>query len=39
MIVMIYSVHPKSIDVNNIFDNGGSSGNYAIFRPSFVNKP
>ena len=37
--VIIYYVHPKSTDVNSIFDNGGSNGNYAILRPSFVNNP
>jgi hypothetical protein len=39
MIVTIYSVHPKSIEVNSILDKGGSKGNYAIFLPSFVKSP
>jgi|LakMenEpi03Aug12_release.lakeMendotaPanAssembly.Ray.scaffolds.fasta_scaffold393137_1 hypothetical protein len=39
MIVIIYSLHPKSTDVSNIFDKGGSNGNSAILRPNFVKRP
>ncbi len=39
IIVIIYWLHPKSIEVNNIFDSGGYKGNSAIFLPSFVSKP
>jgi hypothetical protein len=37
--VIISSEHPKSTDVNVIFDNYGSRGNSAINLPSFVSNP
>lgn len=39
MIVMIYYVQEKSMEVRSILDRGGYNGNYAIFLPSLVNSP
>lgn len=39
MMVMISSVHEKSMEVKSILERGGSKGNSAIFLPSLVSNP